>query len=321
MTINELIKKISSLPNENQLLLLKAALFKNDQAIKAWSTWCVNVDYEDIDEDSYKLYPLVYQNLMDLGVSMSPKLEKFKGTYRYHWSYTNHLFQQSKPVITALVDANIPVLMVKGATLAIHYYKTLATRPIKKVDIMIPFDKIKSATQILQQSGYLTQNNHIFKNNNSVNIHLHTYLIPQNQQPQAQKVYWEKAEILSFQSLPIFILCPTDMLFHTLIDGIYNNANLYRWIADAYFILEKTTINWERLILNASRNQVSIATATALTYLQSHFTPSIPAWAIEKLKMSTKSTYFQKRELIISTRKNKSIHCRMILHMFRYLRK
>ena len=52
------------LPTKEQELLLKAALLKGEEAIKAWHEWKTCVDIEFIDHGSNRLLPLLYFNLV-----------------------------------------------------------------------------------------------------------------------------------------------------------------------------------------------------------------------------------------------------------------
>ncbi|MDH7445527.1 nucleotidyltransferase domain-containing protein [Aquimarina sp. 2201CG14-23] len=296
MTIDTLISKVKSWPNKDQTLLLKAALSKDKSAIEAWEQWCSKVDFENTDNGSYRLYPLVYRNLTDMGVKSDTTLERCKGVYRYYWAYSHQLFQKSEVIIKELMDADIPVLILKGTPLALNYYNNLATRPLNDIDIMVSHTHKTKTIEILERNGFHAvfpilketfswEHAKGFKNKDGFEIDLHLSLIAENLNKEYQKTYWDQAELFEFQGLKVLTTCATDHLFHTIIHGVrHNDLSPIRWIVDAKMILDKGTIDWERFITLAKENKLSVALVTSLVYLKRHFITTIPKEVIDKLQ-------------------------------------
>ncbi|HSR18731.1 MAG TPA: hypothetical protein VLM39_11630, partial [Ignavibacteriaceae bacterium] len=69
---------------KEQELLLKASLFEGDKFIYAWEKWKSCVNFEQIDPGSYRLLPLLYQNLVKHEIK-DPLTERLKGIYRRTW--------------------------------------------------------------------------------------------------------------------------------------------------------------------------------------------------------------------------------------------
>ena len=209
MNVEELISKVECWPNENQMLLLKSALNKDKSAIEAWEKWSSKVDFENTDNGSYRLYPLVYRNLTDLNIQSDHLPKIFKGVYKYYWSYSNRLFLKTSLIIEILIQHKITILLLKGAALAINFYENIATRPLSDVDIMIRPKHLEQTIEIFNKNGFYPtapiQKNTFkwrhaicFKNNNGFEIDLHLSLFLDNLNEKLQEVYWERSETMVF---------------------------------------------------------------------------------------------------------------------------
>lgn len=328
MNVEQLISKVQCWPNNDQMLLLKAALNNDNSAIEAWKQWSSKVDLEDTDNGSYRLYPLVYRNLTDLNIDANLIPKTIKGVYRYYWSYSNRLFLKVSSIINILNSYKIPVLLLKGAPLSINFYPNIATRPLRDIDIMIHYEHLDKTIKTLNNNGFYTNKvikkntfNFIhaisFKDKNSFEIDLHLSVISENLDKKSQMTYWENSEITTFFGHKTLTLCPTDHLFHTIVHGVKNNGifSSIRWIVDSKMIINNSFIDWSRIVTLANKNKVSIKVLVALKYLKLHFIDNIPEEVFEKL-IKIPSKYIEKIEFIEKTKKNNG---KKIL-LFNYLR-
>ena len=327
MNVEELISKVECWPNENQTLLLKSALDKDKSAIEAWEEWSSKVDFENTDNGSYRLYPLVYRNLTDLNIESNQIPEIFKRVYRHYWSFSNRLFLKTSLIIEMLNQSEIPILLLKGAPLAINYYDNIAGRPLSDVDIMIKPKDLVNTIAIFKKNGFhpITpiQKNTFkwrhavgFENNDGLEIDLHLSLFLENLNEKDQEVYWEHSEAMVFFGKKTQTLCPTDHLLHTIVHGVVHNDSVpIRWIADAKMILEKNSIDWDRIVRLSAKNKVSVKILVSLKYLKLHFINEIPEEVINDLQESVTNS-FEENEFIEKTKKLNRIKT----HWFNYLR-
>ena len=95
-------------------MLLQAAVAKDNVALDAWNQWLKVEDYENTDNGSYRLYPLVYHNLKAQGLEDDVVLTRFKGAYRYYWSYNQKLIFQVHTLLTSFVSEGISVILLKN---------------------------------------------------------------------------------------------------------------------------------------------------------------------------------------------------------------
>ena len=80
-------------PNPQQELLLRAALLEGEAALSAWQQWQAEADLDHLDYGSFRLLPLLYQNLQRHQIK-HPWLPTLKGIHRRTW-YQNQLRLQS----------------------------------------------------------------------------------------------------------------------------------------------------------------------------------------------------------------------------------
>ena len=141
------------LPNSNQLLLLKACLWPNNN-VAYFKSWAKYVDFEnDVEWSSYRLLPLLYDKLK-VELKDEPIGARLKGIYRKHWSATHILLNKALPALKALKQAKVRVLLLKGIPLGVQYYKNVALRPMADVDLMVPREERQKAAKVLISLGF-----------------------------------------------------------------------------------------------------------------------------------------------------------------------
>ncbi len=327
----KVIAKIESFPNHEQLLLLKSALFIDNKAIEAWKEWNHTVDYEHTDNGSYRLYPLVYKNLMNLGIETDKILTRFKGVYHYHWAQTNMIFKKASEVLNKLQEIQIPVLLLKGAPLSLKYYNGIGQRPMSDIDLMIAREDIDDVLNILRRNGFkLVQNFNEYtlywhhaitlKNADGLELDVHVSLHRDNLGEETQNQYWEYSVPMILNSIKLQTLCDTHHLYHTFLHGLnFNELSPIRWIADAMMILQKSSIDWKLLVENAQAHQQNLSVLVGLCFLMQHFEAEIPFHVLKQLENNVDWSV-ESRELIVKNKPIETLMDRYWIHRVHYNR-
>lgn len=288
----------SPFPTKEQEFLLKAALYKNEEALDAWNIWKQTADFDGyMDQGSFRLLPLLYKNLLEHKVK-DPLMNKLKGVYRQAW-YKNHkLLYDAANVILFLQKSGIQILLLKGAALGKLYYKDTGVRPMADIDILVPFSKARITIDILKNSGwepefeaYIEYNLHYgrsmqFTDDAGFELDLHWHPFFESHRDNTEKYFWDEAIQLKIGDVSTLSLCPADMLLHTFIHGInWNKEPPIRWIADAFFIInaEDLLIDWERFILQVKKYKVVLQTREAMNYLIKKFNVAVPEEVMNEL--------------------------------------
>jgi hypothetical protein len=284
-------------PKGPKALIAKAAVGPDEQVEAAFRAWVAQTDIEaPFDGGTFRLLPLVYQRLHALGVD-HPLMGRLKGVYRRAWVDTQILFGEMAPTVKALEDAGVRTLLLKGAPLAITYYRSHATRPMFDLDIVVRGADRDQALAILGEQGwklapYLPQDlpdQHAFGYTNAAGreLDLHWHFLHETPSEAANDWFWRSARPLTFNGVATRQLRPTAMLLHVILHGVRSNIEPpTRWIADASVILKAAghEIDWADLVGFARAQKLCHRTHLGLNYLAREYGAAVPAEVLRDLK-------------------------------------
>ena len=284
-------------PTAEQTLLLRAALLKGPAAIDAWEQWAEVVDFHELDYGSQRLLPLLYQNLIDHSIQ-SPLMARYKGFYRRFWMSNQLLFDRTKPVLSALHEAGIEALILKGAALVFRKNLSYGLRPMDDIDFLVREDVARQAFKIIQKLGWLPNMAPIrdfdplvhaapFHDEKGHSIDLHWRSLAHELVGTQETGYWERSSEAEFGGIPIRVMGATDQLIHTCIHGIHwNPVPPIRWISDSIMILRnsESAIRWDHLIDHSRMLRATLQMSQGLRYLETGFGAPIPDYVLESLE-------------------------------------
>ncbi len=284
-------------PTHSQELLLKAAVLRGDAALSAWKEWISSVDIEHLDWGSYRLIPLLYQNLSDLGVD-DPIMKRLKGVYRYTWCKNQVLFGAMSRFLPSFSEAGIETLALKGPSLVLLHYGDYGLRPMDDFDILVPTEKAADAIDLLKKHGFVPvkedspetilskRHSTPFRNSNQCNLDLHWHIFEDSVLGTDDNDFWKNAVTASVNGVSIYALNPTDEMLHAFVHGIkWNAAPPFRWVADVMAILKTSEkeIDWSRLVEKAREYRFILPVRDGLAYMQEEFGVYVPKEIIKIL--------------------------------------
>jgi hypothetical protein len=284
-------------PSDEQRMLLDAALLDGDRAREAFRAWRATVQLEaEFSRGSYRLLPLVYHNMLRLGVT-DPVMGRLKGVYRRSWYETHQLFHRARPVVKRLADAGIPVMLVKGAPLALAYYGNVALRPMADVDIAIPQRALHEALGILRELGWkfsddpeheMVQFRHAVQcfGPDRTELDLHWRTMYEISGDAGDASFWTTSEALDFVGTEVRHPDPTHSLLLIVVHGVrWNLETPVRWIPDALAVMRARAadIDWTRLLQLAAQHRVTYRLGLGLTYLVESFDAPVPAEVLRRI--------------------------------------
>lgn len=273
-------------PTGEQLLVLHAALDPAATAATAWRRWRGAVEFDDVDHGSTRLLPLVYRNLgadaFDAEVA-----GRLKGLYRRSWSHNQLIFKRAAEAIAVLADAGIETLVTKGASLALLSYGDVGVRPMDDVDVLVPLDRTTEAIEVLSAAGWKpdhsdpgawTRVHHSlgFAGADRGEVDLHWFSL---WQPASDEPLWAASVPLELAGATTRAPCPADQLLLACVHGTpWSPLPPFRWIADAVTVIRSAgeQLDWKRLVAEAERRRVTVASAAALDYLSDEFGAPVP---------------------------------------------
>ena len=116
------------------------------------------VDWPSVAELArrHSLEPLLYHRLereQKLSRVPAPEREQLRKAYYLNADRNIRRYHQLQPVLAALRDRGIPVILLKGACLAEIVYRNIALRPMRDVDLLVPKTELARARTALLEYG------------------------------------------------------------------------------------------------------------------------------------------------------------------------
>ena len=284
-------------PTRRQELLLQAALLRGQKAVEAWNRWKSSADIDRLDPASHRLLPLLYRNLHAHGIE-DPLMDKLKGGYRHTWSRNRLLFRGLAKLLRSLRESRIRTLALKGAPLALLYYRDPGLRPMSDVDVMVPTRDALKAVRFLQALGWkpLGSFREIdipirhgvgFKDSAGRRFDLHWHLLDECCRPGGDDDFWDGAVEIQIDGVPTLTLNAADHLLHLCAHGVrWEKIPAIRWIADALAIMNVSApeIDWIRLAAQAEKHRLILPVREGLSYLREKFDAPVPREILQALR-------------------------------------
>lgn len=323
-------------PDARAELLLRAALWQGQPAQDAFEQWLAQTSLERLDGASRRLLPLLYLNQRAMGVH-HPAMETLRSAYRYFRVLNQMLFVRGAEALRALGAADIPTMVLKAAALIPLYYRDPGARPMGDLDVLVPTARARDAMRVLHESGWKPQHRELdefeesyFENNyahnlrhtDGFNLDLHRHVMYHDMRPNADEAFWAGAIPVNFIGVPTLGLNPADQLLHTGTHGMYwNDLAPVRWVADAYFILQKSEVDWTRLLEQTRERRLVLQMRDTLGYLKTNMNAPIPLEVIQELeRMPVARIERIKNELERQPRATHSVPAKVLYHYDQYRR-
>jgi hypothetical protein len=276
-------------PNYHHERLLRAAFGAEEQAVAAFRLWKRDIDIDQLDGGSQAILPLAHHNLTRIGLD-DPLLPFCKGFYRRTW-YLNQLnFHHMTGILRALHQVGIRrLLLLKGASMAVAYYRDHGLRAMGDFDFQVPLDQSQAVPAMLVDWGWRPKSplprrhGWDFTDADGRKLDLHWYALYACSTPGIDDDFWAAARPAKLEDVPVEVLAPTDQLLHVIAHGVrFQGGTPLRWIADALTILnlavaENDPIDWPRFVAAAHRRELADMAFDGLSYLAARFEAAIPA--------------------------------------------
>lgn len=218
-------------------------------------------------------------------------------------------------ILQALAQANIPVIVLKGAALAQASYGNVALRPMHDLDLLLPFAHIPQALSIVATLGFqllepipFGDRSGLFWNelllvkegHKPVYLEFHWHLLdnPYYASRPGTPELFERSLPLQLEGQPARILAPDDFLLHLCSHSWHHHSGLWPQAgADIAQLLVQNgpTFNWERFLAHAQQYDLAYAVQTTLSQVVTQWHCPLPAgtWqAIQALRPGRKERFF-----------------------------
>jgi hypothetical protein len=290
-----------------------------------------DVDWDSLSPEDWDLLvaraqaegagPLVYWTLSRSGkFSFLPESARnsLRAMYSNTWIHNQKIFKELEVLARLFHQAEIPVVVLKGACFALTIYPDIGLRPMQDMDLLIPAFKISQAVQIATSYGYerIRERPEIFIGERELfnqeitlgkmdglflYLDLHKNLIANQIYTYAVHKDWFWNQIESFSVKPFFgslmpefrfqhlgMLTPMAQLLHSaahaiLQHGDRNSPLLWFYDLDRLLRVYAERMDWDLLIDRAMEFQWGSVLYDAFSQTHSYFNTPIPDFVYSKL--------------------------------------
>ena len=160
---------------------------------------------------------------------------RLRDAYRNLATWNTRLFFEVIKVLTSLAGNQLPVIALKGLSLAKNIYGDIALRPMSDVDLFVREEDLVRAGRVLLTLGYMQcfpawerlskTYHHLppFTNKNGVIIELHWNIVtPDSPMKVDLDGLWERACLIKVDHLEVRVLSPEDLFLHLCIHACFH---------------------------------------------------------------------------------------------------
>jgi hypothetical protein len=279
-------------PDPAQTLILHAALDPPPRAREAWEAWRAQTDFDEIDHGSLRLLPLVLRNLGPRALD-GEIAARLKGVYRLGWSRDQLLLQRAALAIEGLEGAGVRTMALGGAALALASYPEPGLRPFEDVALLVPIERADEAIELLERGGWTPEaeggrsssahHSLRFADREGGRVELRWFSL---WLPAGDAELWRRSIAMELAGAATRAPCAEDRLLLACHEGNpWNPLPPFSWVADAITTLEAAAgrLDWDRVVDEAERRRLTVATGQALRLLAGEFGAAVPPEAIERL--------------------------------------
>ncbi len=278
-------------PTPEQELLLLAALLEGPEAVAAFESWATRVNFDLLDQGSYRLLPALHANLRTRDVT-HPLMSRLQSVSRAAWYRNQLLRHRGAEVVRSLESAGLETLLLKGAALVARGYADVGTRPMSDVDVLVRRKDANAAMDMLLAAGWepwpkisrralasaLTTRHAMAFRKEGAEVDLHWHVFFRDHDVPSDERLWTASEPAKFGGVATRVLGPADQLLHVIVHGAHWNAmSPIRWVADSLTVIRGAPeMDWGRFVETARTRRFVLAAREGLTYVSDAFQAAVP---------------------------------------------
>lgn len=217
------------------------------------------------------VFPLLYRNLSTICPSLVPgdTLTKLRQKTQACALLNRSLAQELRNLCDAFAERSVPVVPIKGATLALSAYGDLTLRDFSDLDLLIPESAIGAAQAVLFAQGYEQKDlstdpaeaehdegpYHVFMKKRSLFrvdlqwVMAHQYFAFHLDRPE----FWAHRTPMTLGSSTVQVLAPEELLILLCVHGSKHAWEQLKWVCDVTELLRThPDLDWERIFANAT---------------------------------------------------------------------
>jgi hypothetical protein len=245
--------------------------------------------------------PYLYWRLNALRVPLdAPEWEPLRATYRAQVTRHRTFCDAAEKIDAALQRANIPSIWLKGLALAHSVYPDPALRPMRDLDVLVPFKQRRAALEAMRQLGYaldivrpsetLQDMSHDYHLRGAIPLELHYRLLGVHSKfftPGDLAWFWTQTRSFPLGTRALAMLAPEAQVLHLCAHAILNHSEaeflLSRFLDLHLVITAAPQLDWDLVRERARAFRWTYAVERALEITRTYFGTPIPETVIQGL--------------------------------------
>ncbi len=278
--------------------LLKAALLPDDKAALALAEdW---LDRYDIDSATFRDHRLLAAISHRFGTALArhAAYPRLLGLRRHLWTRSRMAISQAEPVLKAISEAGIRLLLIKGASRLASDPSTETGRVAHDIDIVVEEARLAEAFALIEARGWqsssgaslrywATQIGSIqsmnFFSGSLGDIDLHRDAYPAIRDDADEQRLWRQAEAASFHGIPVLVPSAADRAALAIAHGSLAAHSHSDWIVDCGSIMASDVFSWPAFCDIVERRRLATAATIVLSYLSQEIALDLPPDPLRKL--------------------------------------
>lgn len=249
------------------------------------------------------LAPMLYRAVRDQSVPRlhSGGMRALQEAY-IHTTAQNALAMKTLAVILrALSEADVPVILLKGAALLATVYDDIGLRPMADLDLLVPFQTLEQCLAALERQGYEPTEIFPFQDKtgycwgqlalekadaHDVVLELHWHLLdnPHYAQKMSAGALLPRSRQVAFADQNVRILNPEEQILHLCAHSLYHHrGEVARTCVDLALIAQTEPIDWDYLLNVAVDRDIVLALQKTLIQAVDNWYAVVPDSIIEQL--------------------------------------
>ncbi len=216
----------------------------------------------------------------------------------------SHLEQRMWQVFSALEEAGVEVIVLKGAALALDVYGSFSERPMSDLDILVRPEHGERARAVLLDNGWMSdelpearkdfyQGHHHMAplkdaHGTELKLEIHTSLFPENDPFVVDPAeLWESSVELAVGDRHIRVLARRYQLLHLCVHFAWSHtmqSGAWRTCRDLHALARKYEIDWEEFADVAERANASTSAYWTLRLAETLALFPAPDWLLDRLR-------------------------------------
>ena len=278
------------------ILLLQIALADQDGARLAWNEWSAANNLDDASWPEVRLLAAAARRVR-LFDPQSPLLRRLEGVRRFVWTTTQLNINKARPLLAALCDAGIRLMLIKGAARLALDPQSAADRYLNDIDVLLHLQDWPKALDLANRKGWQsplwpTLTPEIFPHHHAVMIKddsgsvidLHHNALFMCRNAGDDDGLWRRAKATNFRGFVCFAPSPADEVLISIAHGLlYADPPVADWILDIAPLIRSGDVDWTVLEAETCDRNIEPNIASGLLLAGEQFGLPVPQAMLDRL--------------------------------------